>query len=357
MQKIFIISLSILFLSTKVAAQDPLFSQSYLSPIYLNPAATGAGDYDFRLSGVFRRQWHSIPSRFMYMTLAADKYVPSINGGIGLMLTHFREGYINKTGIYGSYSYSICAGTSSIASNPDLPRWFLTSALQFGLVQRRIDYSKLTFADQIDVNGVIPGSVSAADPPVFSGKWYPDINAGLYFNYNIGSYSKVLLGLSANHVNRPDESFTSTSDTARSQLPVRWCGNIMYTHTNASETWSYSLMGLAYVQKQNRSVQVGIELTQNTYDVSLGIFYRGSTDFKDKDAVSVSLCFNLSGKNNDKSKLRLGVAHDSPVGQNKYSYTTGSTEAGFVWDQSTYTNDPSNPCKPRISSKTACPTH
>jgi type IX secretion system PorP/SprF family membrane protein len=353
-KRIFIIALLFLFLK-EASAQDPLFSQSYLSPIYLNPAATGAGEYDFRLSGIYRRQWHSIPSRFMYMALSADKYVPSINGGIGLMLTHFREGYINKTGIYGSYSYSICAGTASAASNGDLPRWFLTSALQFGMVQRRIDYSKLTFADQINIGGVIPGSVSAADPPVYSGKWYPDINAGLYFNYNLTDHSRLLFGLSANHVNRPDESFTSTSDTFRSQLPVRWCGNLMYTHTNEDETWSYSIMGMMYAQKQNRSAQVGIEVTQNVYDVSLGIFYRGSTDFKDKDAVCVSLSFNLSGKNNSQSKFRLGVAHDSPIGQNKYSYTTGSTEAGFVWDQQTYTNDPSNPCKPRISSKTACP--
>jgi hypothetical protein len=49
------------------------------------------------------------------------------------------------------------------------------------------------------------------------------------------------------------------------------------------------------------------------------------------------------------------VAHDAPVGQNRYSYTTGSSELGFVWDQSTYDQDAGNACKPRINSKSACP--
>ena len=38
-------------------AQDPVFSQAYLSPINLNPAATGAGEHDLRVSAIYRRHW------------------------------------------------------------------------------------------------------------------------------------------------------------------------------------------------------------------------------------------------------------------------------------------------------------
>lgn len=356
MQKLLLSLCVMLLLCSNASAQDPIFSQPYLSPVYLNPAATGAGEYDLRVSGIYRRQWAAIPSKFTYMALSVDKFVPSLNSGIGFMATHSSEGYLTKTGIYGSYAYSICSGTISEAANGGLPKWFITGAMQFGVVQRRIDYSKLTFADQINTSGVIPGSVTGADVPVNSGKWYPDFSAGIYFNYNLSERDRFLAGLSSRHVNRPDESLTSTSDAFRSQLPVLWGGNMMYTHTNPEQTWTYSIIGLTYFQNKFNLSQVGVEVTQNDYDVSLGMWYRAGSTFKERDVFSVSLCFNITGRDNNKSKFRIGVAHDSQLSNNKYSYNAGSTEAGFVWDQSTYDNDPTNPCKPRISSRTACPT-
>jgi hypothetical protein len=223
------------------------------------------------------------------------------------------------------------------------------------MAQRRIDFSKLVFADQLDVDGVIPGSVTSADRAVNNGKWYPDFSAGLFFNYNWDNNNRVLLGASAHHINRPDESVTSTADTFRSQLPVLWNGNVMYTYTNPDQTWSYSLAGIVYNQAQHNSLQVGAEITQNKYDINVGVWYRGSINFQEYDAFTVTLSINLAGRNNANYKVRAGVAHDAPIGQNRYSYTTGSSELGFVWDQSTYDQESGNVCKPRINSKSACP--
>jgi type IX secretion system PorP/SprF family membrane protein len=336
-------------------AQDPIFSQAYLSPIYLNPAATGSGEHDLRFSAIHRRQWWTIPSQFSYTAVSVDKYVPSLKGGFGLLGTHGTEGYLKKTAIYGSYSYTICSGTLSAAENGGLPKWFVAMGLQFGMAQRRIDFSKLVFADQLDVAGVIPGSSTAADLAVNNGKWHPDFAAGTFFNYNLTEDSRLLLGLSAHHINRPDESLASTADTARSQLPMRWGGNIMYTYTNPERSWSYSVAGLLYRQAQSNSLQLGGEITQNTHDISVGLWYRSSINFRDMDAFTVTLSINLSGRENNRHKVRAGLAHDAPLGQNRYSYTTGSSELGVVWDLDTYQQDSDNPCKPRITSKYACP--
>jgi type IX secretion system PorP/SprF family membrane protein len=323
--------------------------------VYLNPAATGADDYDLRFSAIYRRQWWSIPSQISYTAVSVDKYMPSLHGGFGLLGTNSTEGYLKKTGIYGSYSYTICSGTLSPAENGDEPHWFVSGGMQFGFVQRRIDYSKLVFADQLSADGIIPGSVTAADRAVNSGKWYPDFAAGLFFNYNWNENSRLLLGGSAHHINRPDESLTSTSDAYRSQLPVLWTGNAMYTYTNPEQTWSYSVAGILYKQGQQNSIQAGTEITQNQYAISLGLWYRSSINFQNYNAFTVTLSINLAGRNNSNYKVRAGIAHDAPVGQNRYSYTTGSSELGFVWDQSTYDQDPGNACKPRINSTSACP--
>src|SRR5688572_7535926 len=168
-----IITLSI---TNLLYAQDPVFSQPFLSPIYLNPAATGAGDYDLRFSAIYRRQWWSIPSQISYSAVSVDKFVPSLHGGFGLLGTHSSEGYLKKTGVYGSYAYTSCSGSLAPAENGDVPRWFASGCLQFGFVQRRIDYSKFVFADQLNVDGIIPGSVSTVDTAVNSGKWYPDFS-------------------------------------------------------------------------------------------------------------------------------------------------------------------------------------
>ena len=175
-----------------------------------------------------------------------------------MLVNRSNEGYLKKTGFYASYAYTVCAGTASAADNGGMPRWFWTGGLQFGVAQTRIDYNKLVFADEINTGGVIPGSSSSADPAINSGKLFPDFSAGTFFNYNLTENSRLLAGFSAHHINRPDESLTGTGDTVRSQLPVRWGGNLMYTYTNPEQTWSYSLAMIGYRQGQNNSYQAGL---------------------------------------------------------------------------------------------------
>ncbi len=356
MMKKLILFGGILFIAsvTTVVAQDPVFSQPYMAPVYLNPAATGSGDYDLRISGIMRRQWWSIPSRFTYTAFSIDKFLPSLQSGIGLMATSASEGYVRKNGVYASYAYTFCPGVAPVASNSGLPKWFLTGSMQVGWAQRRVDYNDLLFADQIDVNGPIPGSQSEADVPVYNGRWYPDISTGLFFNYRFTDYSRLLIGGSARHINRPDESLTASNDKARSILPVLWSGNFLYTNSK-SDSWTYSIAGNFSKQQQNQLLQVGVEVTQNELDIGFGVWYRGGSTLQNPDAVSLTLSFNLSGKNNQTSKIRVGIAHDSPIGNKKYSNNGGSSEFAFVWDQDTYQSNSDNPCKPEISSR-ICPT-
>jgi type IX secretion system PorP/SprF family membrane protein len=336
-------------------AQDPFFSQAYLSPVYLNPAAAGSGEFDLRISAVHRRQWTNIPSHFNYSAVSVDKFFPSISSGFGLMATNSTEGYLTKNALYLSYAYTICAGTESVADNGDLPRWFWSGGLQFGMMQGRIDYSKLVFADELNVNGVIPGATSEADFVINNGRIFPDFAAGAYFNYNISGNSRLLAGFSAHHINRPDESLLSTGDTNRSQLPIRWSGNMMYTHTNPQQTWSYSVSFLGYKQAQHNNFQAGIEVTQNQYDISLGIWYRTNSKLTGMNTFGISLAFDLLGRSSTRDKIRAGIAHDAIIGNNGYSYTAGSTEAAIVWDHASYNSNADNPCKPLINTKSACP--
>ena len=333
-------------------SQDPVFSQPYMSPVYLNPAATGSGDHDLRISAAVRRQWWTVPSSFTYGTFSLDKFIPQLQSGVGLLVTSSSEGYLKKDGVYLSYAYTFCPGVNTQLDDL-LPKWFLTGAMQFGAAERHVNYKDLLFADQIDVNG-ITGGATGADLPVFNNRLYPDMGAGLIFNYRFSDLSRILVGASARHVNRPDESLTATNSIPRSILPVLWSANFLYTNSS-DEHWTYSVAGNFSKQQQNHFTQLGIEVTQNDYDISLAAWYRGGATLKDPDAITVSLIFNLSGKNNPTSNVRVGLSHDSPIGNKKYSYNGGSSEFGFLWDKQTYQTNNQDQCKPVINPGLACP--
>lgn len=128
----------------------------------------------------------------------------------------------------------------------------------------------------------------------------------------------------------------------------------MFTHTNPDNRWSYSFGGIYYKQAGNNSLQAGIEVTQNEYDISLGLWYRGRANFTPINTFGVTLSISLKSRNDDRDKIRVGVGHDAEIGGKAYSYTAGSSELGFVWDHRTYDSNSDNLCKPKISS-TICP--
>jgi hypothetical protein len=101
----------------------------------------------------------SIPGGMEYWTVSADKYVPNLSGGLGLMATGSREGFIQSTNIAAQYSFEICN---------DINEWELRLGPQAGVGNRRIDYKHLVFSDQIDNTGIIPGAVSGADVVVIT---------------------------------------------------------------------------------------------------------------------------------------------------------------------------------------------
>ena len=72
-------------------AQDPNFSQFFVSPLTLNPALTGKFNGNFRVAGNYRDQWPEISKAFITSTISFD--LPILTGkisdldtcGIGVM--------------------------------------------------------------------------------------------------------------------------------------------------------------------------------------------------------------------------------------------------------------------------------
>lgn len=191
------------------AAQDPQFTQFYANPLYLNPAFAGSARCS-RFVMNYRNQWPAIPGNYITSSASWDRHFDGISGGLGFIATNdiAGDGTLITSSVSGIYSYHL-----------PVNRYFsIKAGFQASFINRRLDWSKLTFGDQIDsrygfiynTNEVKPGSLS---------KSFPDFSAGF-----LGYSDKFYFGFAAHHLTQPDQSFLNTTSTSR--LPMKFTGHM-----------------------------------------------------------------------------------------------------------------------------------
>lgn len=316
MKKILLCCLG-LVLHWGLAAQDPFFTQAFNSPLSLNPATAGTGEMDLRFTATYKRHWINVPSNMQYAAVGVDRYIKNLHGGVGLLLTNSKEGYINKTSMHAIYSYGLCLANAR-----------LHLGLKAGMANRNVNYNKLYFSDQIDNTGVIPGSVSAADRPLNNNKYFADFGAGFLLYYG----DSWMIGGGANHINQPDESLTSN---IYSRLPIQWFGYVRYKLDLDENGDRYFLPSMMYYQQaKSNAFSLGCEYKDAR--VGIGLWYRGNVNFQNSDAFAVTLSLDLFDRStNDVSRARVGVSYDATVGQLGFSRSAGSGEGAFIWEKLT----------------------
>lgn len=219
----YILTIATLAAASLVQAQDLHFSQFFRSPLVTNPANTGfMPEGDYRLGVNYRNQWSSVMS-VPYKTMSAFGDVKTFrnnldNGwmGLGGMILHdvAGSGNLTSTRIYGSIAYHQMLGYSSL----------LSLGFNVGWANKRINTYNLKFPDQFDGNffdNKLPTSAILDR----NNSSYLDMHVGL--NYAYFPMTNVYLngGFSAQHVNRPNESFfVDAGEKSASRVPIRYTG-------------------------------------------------------------------------------------------------------------------------------------
>jgi type IX secretion system PorP/SprF family membrane protein len=214
-----IILLFFLIAVQDICAQDLHFSQYFNAPLLVNPANTGfEPDVDWRIGVNYREQWASlINDPYKTMSVWGDAQLFNnrfdnswVGVGGSVLQDEAGTGGLTSTKVLGSVAYHQMLGTSSL----------LSMGFEFGLFSQRIDLSKLTFDDQWNgkfFDMTIPNGESF----VRSSASYIDLQAGL--NYAIFPNDKTYfnIGVSADHINQPYETFFSNT-TGNAQLDLRY---------------------------------------------------------------------------------------------------------------------------------------
>jgi type IX secretion system PorP/SprF family membrane protein len=191
--------------SMDVHAQDPQFTQFYANPLYLNPAFAGTARCP-RVVMNYRNQWPALSGTFVTTSASFDQHVDAVSGGLGLLVMNDQagRGTLNTTRVSGIYSYQQAISR----------KFSMKVGFEATYFQKSLDWSKLTFGDQIDPRrGFI---YNTNDVPRGGSVGNVDFSAGV-----LGYSDVFFVGFAAHHLAEPNESLI----VGESKLPMKLTGH------------------------------------------------------------------------------------------------------------------------------------
>ena len=310
MNRVYLICLGLMLLcEVTVTAQDPQFSQFYAAPLYLNPALAGSTG-QARAGLNYRNQWPAIDANFTTTSLFFDYYIADKKSGIGAILTQDREGLagLRSLSLSLQYSYELKIN-SKLGFRP---------GFQAAIYNRDINFSKLIFGDQYDpaTGQLKPGFTSADQINTGMSKTYVDLSAGGVF------FTKVAwLGVSANHLTRPNQSLIGERSPLPTKLSVHGGfkyflrpGSIVGKGTGARNA-ERSIAPAVQYRHQGQFDQMDVGLYFTFEPIVLGTWYRGIpfkpvNGFVNNESIVFLVGFTQLGA---KDAINIGYSYDYTI--------------------------------------------
>ena len=200
-----LLTLGLLLAISRLAAQDPVFSQFYALPLQLNPGFAGSA-YAPRVGLIYRNQWTGFDNAYRTYALAYEQSLDRLNSGIGFNVTGDNAG----NGIYKTNRFS---GVYAYRLNLT-KRFNIRLGVEGGMHQTSLNWDKLLFPDQID----------PIDGPIFtSGELTPELTTRTLFDVSAGMLllgERWYGGLSLKHLNTPNDGILLINDNLSRGLPL-----------------------------------------------------------------------------------------------------------------------------------------
>ncbi len=287
--------------SINLYAQDPIFTQFYSNPVYLNPAFAGSNKCP-RIVSNFRNQWPGFSGDFITTSLTYDQYVDKIKGGLGVILMSDQVAKTLKSN-EASFVYSY---------HQHLSRKFtLNFGIQGTYISKSIDRSNLTFGDMIHPRrGFVLSTqdvINYAPVDIF------DFSAGI-----LGYTDKFYVGFATHHLTEPSFSYISTNNTSFL--------NRRYT-AHAGTEISLNSKSLFSEEEKSLSPSVLFIKQGDFQQLNFGLYYRKGNYvvgawYREGDSFIVTAGMNTK-------LLRIGYSYDLTTSQLGV-YSGGSHEISIA---------------------------
>jgi type IX secretion system PorP/SprF family membrane protein len=338
--KLFVV---ICLISTAGFGQDVHFSQFYAAPLNLNPSQTGMINGNLRGIANYRNQWSSFAPYTTY------------NGSLDVNLGHnFLDNDLIGIGINfyndvaGDAEFSTTHAALSVSyiktMGNKFARNYLSVGFSGGMVQRSVDYTKMTFGTQFNGYEYDP-SLFNGETVAFENLSYFVLGAGITWMLVPHDGLNFYMGVAFHHLNAPNQSFTGL---VTDNLYMKTTGNMGAQIPVGQSTFLVPAV-LAMVQGPHYQLNGGMsvkyiinDLDYKSTALSLGVYQRiglnNQTDYK-SDATIVAARF-------DYLNFSMGLSYDINIsGLQDASNGLGGPEVSL-----TYTTD-----LPQRDRKVDCP--
>jgi type IX secretion system PorP/SprF family membrane protein len=181
-------------------AQDLHFSQFFEAPLLRNPSLAGIYTGDIRVQVVYRDQWNSVTNAYRTGSFNAEYKMPIGKGDdfltTGVQLLYDQAGTVSWVSTHAMPAINYHKSLSS-----DVNR-YLSLGIMAGVVQRRLDRSKMTTNSTYE--GLGDGESFTKNQYLFA-----DGAVGLSFNsqLNANPENNFFIGAAYHHFNKPKSSF------------------------------------------------------------------------------------------------------------------------------------------------------
>lgn len=278
-----------------LSAQDPQLSQNLANPLLNSPAFAGLQDQN-KVYLTHRNQWPNQSANYQYSAAALEVSLGKINSGLGLLFSsdkQFSSLQTNSIGLQYAYHANLNERT------------LLSMGIQGSGVFRSLDYSHLTYGDQLGqflVNGTLGNTIDPTALSFVNRVSYVDISAGLVLNH-----SNYWLGASVHHLNRPNQSLIRSSDDLIAPKYALMAG------LSLPISEGKSLKPALYVKNQGTFSQLDLGTYLQVDPIVIGFWYRGlplNKGTSESSASRESLIGLIGYQNN---RYSFGYSYDFTV--------------------------------------------
>jgi type IX secretion system PorP/SprF family membrane protein len=299
-------------------AQDPQFSQFYAAPLYIAPSFAGGTDGS-RVVMNYRNQWPSIPGAFVTYAFSFDHYFHNYNSGVGLLIGRDEAGTgrlaNNTASLLYSYNFQLDH------------RWTMRPGISFSYAERTIDFYRLTFGDQLQLNG--QHNTSTFNPLIND----LAMDRVGYFDAatSVMAYSSnAWVGVTVDHLMRPNQSMI---DEQKSRVPMKYSlfGGYRFDYGGSLMGDMGESISLAVLYRnQGKFNQLDAGVYWSKHPISIGLLYRGIPIFNNhvhglfnNDALVAMV--GLRTKD-----FRIGYSYDMTISR-LINSTGGSHEISLIY--------------------------
>ena len=324
----------LLMFALKVNAQEPIFFQYFMNPVYMNPALSGVND-GARASYSYRNQWSFVPSDLVTKSISFDTWVP---GPGSFSISHLKnvEGEGSLESNYTALGYAYRFNIKNTVK--------MQIGLQYQRTVRTIDWSKFVFTDNLDpVHGHVYSTAFISPESI---KYNID-------NFNFGSVLVISpklkrmnrckqyyqMGFSINNlIERNNYGFISHNFNLARKYSFHM-QSYLNPFTYRSSLEAIHIPILIQLHGKLKTYQLGAEVSQalNNYDKGtglIGIAYRiqnTSTKLGDRIGPSEALFFRVQyGNVNKVAKYTVSLSYGFTLSELSQRSSHGIYELSII---------------------------